>query len=62
MYRILLIMAAALLPMFSGEAALAGEVAGYPVGYCNGEYGTRSNYKSDEAPSEISAAVYIVVP
>ena len=59
MYRILLIMAAALLPMFSGEAALAGEVAGYPVGYCNGEYGTRSNYKSDEAPSEISAAVYI---
>ncbi len=55
-------MAAALLPMFSGEAALAGEVAGYPVGYCNGEYGTRSNYKSDEAPSEISAAVYIVVP
>ncbi len=59
MYRKFLITTVTLFSILSGETVLAEDVAGYSLGYCNGEYGIRSNYKSDEPSSEISAAIYI---
>lgn len=42
-----------------GATAVAADVAGYPIGYCNGEMNLKANIKYKDKGADISAALFI---
>ena len=59
MKHLIMIMMVLAMAMSFGTSAMAQDVSGYPIGYCNGEINTTSLVKHPTAGDWVSSAIYI---